>query len=113
MSPPNPPAIRVHILTLAYQPQLGAIDGRPLDALVADKHLLDLREHFFTVLVQPHLCWVLTWRHPIAANRDSQRPPMFAPSRPKWGQCRLAQSGSGAVVVNWRLGRADVVKTRG
>lgn len=53
-----PSPVRVKLLTLAYHPTLAAIDSRPLDEFLADKELLRLREHFFTVQRQPFLtCW--------------------------------------------------------
>ena len=33
----NPPTTRIHLLTLAYDASLAAIDSRPLDRFLADK----------------------------------------------------------------------------
>jgi superfamily II DNA helicase RecQ len=71
MHPPNAPTVRVKLLTLAFQPSLGAIDARALDDFLADKELLDLREHFFVVQGLPHLLCVLTYRLPRGTDAAS------------------------------------------
>ncbi|MCU0867808.1 MAG: HRDC domain-containing protein [Planctomycetes bacterium] len=79
----NPPTTRIHLLTLAYDASLAAIDSRPLDRFLADKELLALREHFFIVHGQPHLCCVLTYRLSIAdAPPPPSPPPPPAPPPP-------------------------------
>ena len=53
--------MRVRLLTLQYSAALGGFDDRPLVEWVADKRLLDVREHFFLVDHKPHLACLVTY----------------------------------------------------
>lgn len=53
---------QLRVLTLAFEPTLGGFDTRPLDSFLADKELLDVREHFFVVRDLPYLACLLTFR---------------------------------------------------
>ena len=43
------PPPQIKLLTLAFAPALGTIDVRPLESFLADKELLQIREHLFSV----------------------------------------------------------------
>ena len=51
----------VRILTLRFNAALGAFDETPLQEFVKDKHLLSIRDHFFTRHEVPYLALVLTY----------------------------------------------------
>ncbi|MGE3881376.1 MAG: hypothetical protein AB7I19_20115 [Planctomycetota bacterium] len=53
---------QLRVLTLSFEPSLGSFDTRTLDAFLADKELLDVREHFFVVRDLPYLLCLLTYR---------------------------------------------------
>lgn len=111
-------AIRVHLLTLTYQPQLGAIDCRPLEEFLADKHLIALREHFFLVQGMPHICCVLTYRphapiSVLAPSLAAPRGPTASPgpdsSKPAAAPCIDLDDGQRsryAILRRWRAQRA-------
>lgn len=82
MSSPNSPTARVHLLTLAYDAHLAAINSGPLDSFLADKELLAFREHFFLVHGQPHLCCVVTWRPTTASTPHAPPQPPALPPPP-------------------------------
>ena len=77
-----PAPVRIKLLTLAYEPSFAAIDARPLDAFLADKELLDVREHFFVVQQQPHLLCVIRYRVPQRVDAGRATPRGSAPDRP-------------------------------
>ncbi|MFT4543238.1 MAG: hypothetical protein ACI835_005707 [Planctomycetota bacterium] len=57
--------MRVRLLTLRFDSALDCFDDRPLDALLAGRELLSLREHFFTSGGVPHLLCVVEYREAI------------------------------------------------
>ncbi len=61
--------MKLRIMTLAFDPELGRFDDEPLQRFLADKELLGLRDHFFDHLGQPHLALVLVYRSVIAAAK--------------------------------------------
>lgn len=67
---------QIRLLTLQFAPALGGFDTRPLDAFVADKDLLDVREHFFVVRELPYLACLITFRaaaaRPAATSADAR-----------------------------------------
>lgn len=62
VDPSTSGAIPIRVVTLQFSPALGAFDARPLDALVADKEVLGVREHFFAVDGMPFLACLMTLR---------------------------------------------------
>jgi superfamily II DNA helicase RecQ len=53
--------MHVHIITLRFNAALEAFDETPLREFVKDKHLLSIRDHFFTRHEIPYLALVLTY----------------------------------------------------
>ena len=62
----------VKLLTLRYLPSLGVLDDRALVAFLADKNVVTVREHFFTVDDVVHLAVLLTYR--LSADSATGRP---------------------------------------
>ena len=54
--------MKVRILTLGFDPELGRFDDQSVREFLADKELVKLREHFFVHRGRPHLTLVLTYR---------------------------------------------------
>jgi len=69
--------IAVRLITLQFDAALGGFDARPLDSLLADKEVLALREHFFTVDGAPYLACLVTFR----ARPSRSAPECVQPSR--------------------------------
>ncbi len=61
--------MKLRVMTLAFDPELGRFDDEPLQRFLADKELLGQRDHFFDHLGQPHLALVLCYRSVIAAAK--------------------------------------------
>jgi len=53
--------MKVHIATLPFDPELGRFDDEPVRNFLADKELLDVRDHFFVYQGKPHLAVLLTY----------------------------------------------------
>ena len=53
--------MHAHIITLRFNAALEAFDETPLLEFVKDKHLLSIRDHFFTRHEIPYLALVLTY----------------------------------------------------
>jgi superfamily II DNA helicase RecQ len=51
----------VHVLTLRFNAALEAFDETPLQEFVKDKHLVSIKDHFFTRHEIPYLTLVLTY----------------------------------------------------
>ncbi|MFO1051286.1 MAG: HRDC domain-containing protein [Planctomycetota bacterium] len=66
---------QLRLLTLQFAPSLGGFDTRALDTFLADKELLDLREHFFVVRELPYLACLITYRTVAARGAATEAPP--------------------------------------
>jgi len=64
--------LKVHVLTLPFDSELGRFDDEPLRNFLADKELIRSRDHFFTDRGQHYLTMVLTYSY--AAIRPTRRP---------------------------------------
>jgi ATP-dependent DNA helicase RecQ len=102
------PPVRVQLLTLPFHPSLGAIDSRPLDAFVADKELLAVRDHFFIANGTPHLLCVVIYRLP----RGSEALPAGARGRPPRERIELDEAGR-ALFETLRVWRSERARRDG
>lgn len=92
---------QLRLLTLQFEPSLGGFDTRPLDSFVADKELLDVREHFFVVRDLPYLACLVTFR-------PAARPPEPPSSKPARGRDTLEPADRALFdsLRTWRRERA-------
>lgn len=76
--------MRAQILTLCFQPTLGAFDPRAFDDFLADKELLSIRDHFFTAGESAYLVCLITYEAAVdpAMGQHSHRNPGADPPQP-------------------------------
>ncbi len=64
--------MKLRIMTLPFDPELGRFDDEPVQRFLADKELIGLRDHFFDHLGQPHLALVLVYRSVVVAAKSEK-----------------------------------------
>ncbi len=65
--------MKLRILSVPFDPELGRFDDQPLCGFLADKELLGVRDHFLVHEGQPHLAVVLAYRPVTAAAQPAAR----------------------------------------
>ena len=75
--------MKLRVMTLAFDPELGRFDDEPLQQFLADKELLSLRNHFFDHQGLPYLALVLAYRSVIAPAKPENSTDKKA-SRDAW-----------------------------
>lgn len=120
----------MRIVTLPFDPELSSFDDEPVRGFLADKELLEMRDHFFVYQGKPHLAVVLIYRPETIATpkpggkdeasdrRDSWRDllergdwPLFNTLR-EWRGQRAKEEGFPPYVICTNKQLAELVHAR-
>ena len=101
--------MHVKLITLRYIASLGGFDERPLEAFLADKALLAVREHFFVIHDQPHLACLITYQvreAPLPASDGDTAIDTNVRAAPSIARLSPPEQALFATLRQWRSTRA-------